>query len=142
MNSVDVNKSQEDVERTLQTLAVRVVTAYLSHNSIPPAGVPPLLASTHAGLAALMRAPEAVSTPVQLPTPAEIRRSVQQDCIVSFIDGRSFKTLKRHLAAHGLTPEQYRRRYGLPPDYPMTAPGYATQRSQIAKGMRLGHEPT
>ncbi|WP_244507611.1 MucR family transcriptional regulator [Methylobacterium phyllostachyos] len=135
-----MNKSEDALQQTMHTLAVRLVKAYLSNNSIPPASVPPLLAGTHATLLALMKPPAADSTPVPLPSPSEIRRSVQPDRIVSFIDGRSLKTLKRHLAAHGLTPDQYRRRYGLPPDYPMTAPAYATQRSQIAKGVRLERE--
>lgn len=142
MVSVDESQFKDALRHELDTLAVRLVTAYLSNNSVPPAGVPPLLASTHVALVALMKPPAAVATPVQLPTPAEIRRSIRQDRIVSFIDGRSLKTLKRHLAAHGLTPDQYRQRYGLPSDYPMTAPAYATQRSQIAKGTRLAREPT
>lgn len=142
IDMVDVNRSQDGVHQALHTLAVRLVKAYLSHNSIPPAGVPPLLARTHAALVALMKPPAAASTPVELPTPAEIHRSIQEDRIVSFIDGRALKTLKRHLAAHGLTPEQYRQRYGLPPDYPMTAPAYATQRSAIARGIQSGREPT
>ena len=72
-------------------------------------------------------------------TPAvPIRRSVTDDHIVCLEDGKRFKTLKRHLTAHGLTPERYRERYGLPTDYPMTAPGYAAQRSALAKAIGLG----
>ncbi len=74
------------------------------------------------------------------PTAAQIESSIQQDGLISFIDGRSYKTLKRHLTAHGLTPERYRAKYGLPADYPMVAPGYAAKRSEIAKAIQLGHK--
>ena len=74
------------------------------------------------------------------PTDAQIEASIQHDGLISFIDGRSYKTLKRHLTAHGLTPERYRAKYGLPADYPMVAPGYAAKRSEIAKAIQLGHK--
>ena len=74
------------------------------------------------------------------PTAAQIEASIQHDGLISFIDGRSYKTLKRHLTAHGLTPERYRAKYGLPADYPMVAPGYAAKRSEIAKAIQLGHK--
>ena len=74
----------------------------------------------------------------ELPSAAQIRRSVTDEALTSFIDGNSYKTLKRHLAAHGLTPEQYRSQYGLPADYPMVAPGYAAHRSALAKAIGLG----
>ena len=138
MDLVDVSKSQDAVQQVLHTLAVRLVKAYLSNNSIPPAGVPPLLTGTHAALVALMQPPAAASTPAQLPTPAEIRKSIRNDGLVSFIDGKAYKTLKRHLTAHGLEPRAYRERFGLPADYPMVAPSYAAQRSALAKAIGLG----
>ncbi|MCJ2101238.1 MucR family transcriptional regulator, partial [Methylobacterium sp. E-046] len=64
--------------------------------------------------------------------------SVRPDGIVSFIDGKTYKTLKRHLTSHGLDPKSYRDRYGLPSDYPMVAPSYAEQRSALAKAIGLG----
>ncbi|MCJ2066271.1 MucR family transcriptional regulator [Methylobacterium sp. J-088] len=120
-------------------LAAEIVAAYVSNNPVPPTALPELMAGVHATLNNLggPRTVEA-APPVEQPTPAQIRKSVQQDGITSFIDGRSYKTLKRHLTAHGLTPEQYRERYGLPEDYPMTAPGYAAQRSALAKAIGLG----
>ncbi|SFT28250.1 ROS/MUCR transcriptional regulator protein [Methylobacterium sp. yr668] len=75
---------------------------------------------------------------VEKPTPAQIRKSVRHDGIVSFIDGKAYKTLKRHLTSHGLDPKSYRERFGLPADYPMTAPSYAAQRSALAKAIGLG----
>ena len=123
----------------LVTLVGEIVAAYVAKNSVPPAALPELMASVHAALVNLDGLPRAETAPaVEQPTAAQIRRSVQQDGIVSFIDGRPYKTLKRHLTAHGLTPERYRERYGLPDDYPMTAPGYAAQRSALAKAIGLG----
>jgi len=66
------------------------------------------------------------------------RRSVQHDRIISFIDGRSYKTLKRHLTAHGLTPDSYRKRFGLPAGYPMTAPSYCNRGSSLTREFGLG----
>jgi predicted transcriptional regulator len=123
----------------LVALVGEIVSAYVAHNSVPPTALPDLMASVHAALAGLGGTPPVEAAPaVEKPTAAQIRKSVQQDGIVSFIDGRSYKTLKRHLTAHGLTPERYRERYGLPDDYPMTAPGYAAQRSALAKAIGLG----
>jgi predicted transcriptional regulator len=75
---------------------------------------------------------------VKNPNPAQTRKSVRPDGIVSFIDGKTYKTLKRHLSSHGLDPRSYRDRYGLPAGYPMTAPSYAAQRSALAKAIGLG----
>lgn len=74
----------------------------------------------------------------QTPTPAQIRKSVMADSIVSFLDGRTYKTMKRHLTSHGLDPHSYRQRYGLPADYPMVASYYAAMRSDLAKSIGLG----
>lgn len=138
MRSIALPKDQDHLESTISEVAVRVVTAYLSNNAIPHTSLPPLLATVHGALFALTDRPKVAEIPYEQPTPAQIHRSVRPDGIVSFIDGRSYKTLKRHLTAHGLTPASYRARYGLPEDYPMTAPGYAERRSEIAKAIRLG----
>ncbi|MCJ2093764.1 MucR family transcriptional regulator, partial [Methylobacterium sp. J-072] len=78
------------------------------------------------------------SEAVDKPTPAQIRKSVQQDGIVRFLDGKTYKTLKRHLTANGRSPQSYRERYGLPADDPMVAPSYADQRSALAQAIDLG----
>ncbi|GJE13259.1 hypothetical protein FOHLNKBM_4322 [Methylobacterium longum] len=75
---------------------------------------------------------------IEKATPSVIRKSIQPDGIVSFIDGKTYKTLKRHLNSHGFSPRGYRERYGLPADYPMVASSYAEQRSQIARAIGLG----
>ncbi len=142
MELVDVDGSAADLRSLIRAFAVRILAAYLSHNAVPPTELPGLLANVHEALAALAR-PDAARADAgpspEPPTPAEIGTSIQPDGLISFIDGRSYKTLKRHLTAHGLTPERYRARYGLPNDYPMTAPGYAAQRSEIARAIQLGH---
>lgn len=126
-------------------LAARIVSAYLSKNAVPVGDLPPLIRSTYASLSGLdalawrpaahSRYPGATS---EKPGAARIRRSVRPDGLVSFVDGKTYKTLKRHLTAHGLHPQSYRERYGLPADYPMVAHNYAEQRSQIAKSIGLG----
>ncbi|WP_279574474.1 MucR family transcriptional regulator [Methylobacterium sp. J-088] len=141
MNRQDVNPSPPDFRHAINEFAVRVVAAYLSRNAVAPTGLPEILTGVHAALMALVPPADSLPAPVQ-PTPAEIRDSVQRDGLISFIDGRSYKTLKRHLKAHGLTPERYRARYGLPNDYPMAAPGYVARRAEIARAIQFGHEPT
>ena len=82
--------------------------------------------------------PIVVEAEINKPTPVQIRKSVGSDGIMSFIDGKTYKTLKRHLTSRGLDPKSYRDRYGLPSDYPMVAPSYAEQRSALAKAIGLG----
>ena len=125
-------------------LAGDVVAAYVSNNPVPASELPALIARVHgaiAGLASGTGTAQVGTAPreaVDKPSPAQIRKSVQQDGIVSFIDGKTYKTLKRHLTANGLSPQSYRERYGLPADYPMVAPSYAEQRSALAKAIGLG----
>ncbi|MCJ2088573.1 MucR family transcriptional regulator [Methylobacterium sp. E-005] len=142
MNPDEASASQTEIQHAIDSFTVRLVAAYVSSNTVPPSSVPPILTSVHAALTALVQ-PAGPATPLSdRPTPAEIRKSVQHEGLTSFIDGRSYKTLKRHLKAHGLTPDQYRTRYGLPTDYPMAAPGYAARRSEIARAVQFGPSPS
>ncbi|MFC6048032.1 MucR family transcriptional regulator [Methylobacterium hispanicum] len=129
-----------DLHRTRVALVSTVVGAYVSNNSVPAAELPALIGSVHAALAALEtgHVEGGVVEDVSKPTAAQIRKSVSTGGIVSFLDGRSYKTMKRHLTTHGLTPEGYRERFGLPGDYPMVCRDYATQRSELAKKFGLG----
>jgi predicted transcriptional regulator len=122
----------------LTALAAQIVMAHVSNNATQAAALPGLIASVHGALSALGQ-PVAEPEPetVEL-TPAQIRKSVTPDHIVSFIDGKPYKTLKRHLTGQGITPEEYRRKYGLSSDYPMTAANYAAYRSEMAKSIGLG----
>lgn len=118
-----------------------IVSAYVSRNHVAVTQLPQLIASIHGALCGLDGAPSVEAAPTNdrdLPTAAQIRRSVTDEALTSFIDGRPYRTLKRHLAAHGLTPQSYRAQYGLPADYPMVAPAYAAKRSALAKAIGLG----
>ncbi|GJD63770.1 MucR family transcriptional regulator [Methylobacterium frigidaeris] len=119
-------------------LAGSIVSAYVAHNSVPAADLPGLIASVHGALAGL-GAP-AAPEPVKLEPPVPIRKTVTPDHIISLEDGKPYRTLKRHLAGRGLTPEQYREKWGLPRDYPMVAANYAAQRSELAKNSGLGRK--
>lgn len=117
-----------------------IVSAYIANNSLPPSELSKLIARVHEAVIKITAgAPMDASAEVdKKATPAQIRESVTPDALISFIDGKSYKTLKRHLTAHGLDPHSYRERYGLPRDYPMVALGYAEERSQIAKAISHG----
>src|SRR3954463_13449207 len=135
--SMDQNTSTpNDLE-----LAVDLVSAYVSHNPLPASDLPSLIAAVHAalrrvGTSAVEPAPEAPKPPVP------IRKSITPDRLISLEDGRPYQSLKRHLAARGLTPEAYRAKWGLPPSYPMVAPNYAQRRSDLAKARGLGQRRT
>ncbi|MGH1573308.1 MucR family transcriptional regulator [Methylobacterium sp. P31] len=134
----------EDVGYALESaeLACAIVAAYVSHNSVPVSDLPNLIRDIRGAIAGLLlgNLPGAAASvaEVETPTPVQIRKSVRRDGIVSFIDGKTYKTLKRHLTSHGLDPRSYRQNYGLPADYPMVAPGYAERRSALAKAIGLG----
>jgi predicted transcriptional regulator len=121
-------------------LTANIVSAYVSNNSVASADIPNLIGQVHS---ALMRVSsgqaEAPSEPLKPAVP--VKRSVTSDYIVCLEDGKKFKSLKRHLRTqYNITPEQYREKWGLPPDYPMVAPNYAAARSQLAKQMGLGQQ--
>jgi len=138
--------TSENVEHRadIAELAGGIVAAHVSNNSIPLTELPNLIRSVHGAIAGLVAGAQtaesgsAVQSEVEKPSPAQIRKSVRDDGIVSFTDGRTYKTLKRHLSSHRLDPRSYREHYGLPADYPMVAPSYAAQRSALAKAIGLG----
>jgi len=121
-------------------LAANIVAAYVSNNHVQVADLPKLLTSVHAAVQAAAQGdmPASADAPIEKPSAAEIRRSVGHDALISFEDGKRYKTLKRHLTGRGLTPERYREKWGLPRDYPMVAPDYAERRSALAKAIGLG----
>ena len=109
---------------------------YLAGNRVPPGDVPALIGSVHAALGGLGQAPEPAAA-ATLPVP--IRKTVSDGHIISLEDGKPYRALKRHLARLGLTPAAYRAKWGLPADYPVVAPAYARQRSELARQIGLGH---
>lgn len=125
-------------------LAAEITIAWLNNpnNRVNADDVPTFLKTMHAAIGELSGAesiPNAEAAPEHIPA-VPARSSVKPDYIVSLIDGRKLKTLKRHLAIHGLTPKEYRERYRLKPDYPMVAANYAAQRREVAKKIGLGRK--
>ena len=118
------------------TITADVVAAYVSHNSVRTADLPDLIASVHGALQSL-KAPEQAE-PEKREPPVSIKKSITPDFLISLEDGKRYKSLKRHLNGRGLSPEQYREKWGLSRDYPMVAPNYAKQRSELAKASGLG----
>jgi predicted transcriptional regulator len=117
-------------------LTAEIVAAYVANNPVPAADLADLIATVHTAVVGLGSPPAP-----EPPTPAvNPKRSVFPDYIVSLEDGRKFKTMKRHLGLLGLTPEEYRAKWGLPRDYPMIAPNYAAARSELAKKAGLGRK--
>src|SRR5215213_4949328 len=118
------------------TLTADVVSTFVSHNAVRAADLSDLIASVHGALQGL-KAPQQAE-PEKREPPVSIRKSITPDFLISLEDGRRYKSLKRHLKGRGLTPEQYREKWGLPRDYPMVAPNYAKQRSELARAIGLG----
>jgi predicted transcriptional regulator len=122
-------------------LAAEIVSAYVSNNPVSAADLPGLLTTVHTSLATASGGP-ASATAAEAQTPAvPVKKSVTPDYIICLEDGKKLKMLKRHLrTTYGMTPEQYRLKWGLPSDYPMVAPNYAKARSELAKAMGLGQK--
>jgi len=127
----------DDNQTELTKLTVELLSAYLANNSIASDDLPALIATTRASLSGASSEPAA---PTQEFVPAVgIRKSLSsKDVIISLIDGKPYKTLKRHLASNGLTPDEYRARYNLPSSYPLVAPSYSERRREVAAANGLG----
>jgi len=126
-------------ERSLIDLTAQIVAAYLGNNSVPSGDIANLINQVHAALTRVVGAP--ATMPAEALKPAvPVKRSIASDYIVCLEDGKKFKSLRRHLRTLNMTPQQYREKWGLPPDYPMVAPNYAAARSQLAKQMGLGQQ--
>ena len=128
--------AEEDT--TLIELTADVVAAYVSNNPVPAGDLPALIADVHSALGRT-RAPAAEPVP-ELKPAVNPKKSVFPDYLVSLEDGKQYKALKRHLTRIGLTPAEYRAKWGLPHDYPMVAPNYAAVRSALAKSIGLGRK--
>ena len=133
-------QEEQDAAELLDTLTADIVAAHVSNNSVAVSDVATLIGNVHSALAGLSTGSAA---PVAPPEPAvPIRLSVKKDYIVCLDDGKKLKMLKRHLMTHyGMTPDDYRAKWGLPADYPMVAPAYAETRRVLAKAIGLGRAP-
>lgn len=131
----------DDDVMPLIEITASLVAAYLANNRLGAAELPGLISATYGALATAgpVAAP-AAAAPAHIPA-VSIRKSLASpEFIVSMIDGKPYRVLKRHLTTQGLTPDEYRARYGLPADYPIVAPAYAEKRSALAKSLGLGRK--
>jgi predicted transcriptional regulator len=134
MDSANINSNE-----MLITLTADIVTAHVANNNIDGSALPSLISSVYGALAGLGSQPVVEAKP----EPAvSIRSSIKNDAIICLECGTKMKMLKRHLTTeHGLTPDEYRARFGLSPDYPLVAPDYAETRRVLAKKIGLGRKP-
>ena len=132
----------EESQPDITTLTVQLLSAFVSNNSVTSEGLAELIRTTRI---ALTEDPAAESAEAQAATytPAvSVRKSLSSpDHILSMIDGKPYKTLKRHLATNGLSPDEYRQRYNLPKSYPLVAPSYSEARRAVATRLGLGRKP-
>ncbi len=121
-------------------LAADIVSAYVSNNSVPASDLPALINEVHSALLRVTAGQPVITS--ESPKPAvPPKKSITNEYIVCLEDGRKFKSLKRHLRTqYNMSPDEYREKWGLAPDYPMVAPNYAKARSNLAKQMGLGQQ--
>ena len=127
-----------DPAAALIEMTAEVVAAYVTGNHVQTADMPGLIVSVHQSLAGMGSTPNLVPKPEKLVPPVSIRKSLTDDYLISLEDGKQYQSLKRHLSKRGLTPQEYRAKWGLASDYPMVAPAYARKRSELAKSIGLG----
>ena len=133
--------SHRESRQALLVLASNIVSAYVSRNALTAAELPAFIAETYANVARIATGSVVANVEPPKEPAVSIRKSVTNDHIVCLEDGKKFKSLKRHLAAnHGITPQEYRKKWGLPVDYPMVAPSYAAVRSSLAKEVGFGQK--
>ncbi|SFT26943.1 MucR family transcriptional regulator [Methylobacterium sp. yr668] len=128
----------EDKAIDYTELTADLVAAYVSNNPVPATELATLIASVHAAVTGLGNTGVAVAPRPEKPTAAQIRKSIRPDALISFEDGKPYKTLRRHLTGLGMDPETYRAKWGLPRDYPLVAASYSEARSAMAKSIGLG----
>lgn len=135
-----------DSNEKLRDLVAQVAAAYFAHSHVGVSDIPTVVdqianSLANVGVAAPAAEAQVAAEPERVKlTSAQIRRSVTPDALISFEDGRSYKTLRRHLATKGLSPAQYIEKWGLASDYPMVAASYSARRSELAKSLGLGQK--
>lgn len=123
-------------DKRIIEITADIVSAYVGNNPLPAANLPDLIAGVSTAVRKLAGEP---AKPAEALVPAvNPKKSIFPDYLVCLEDGKRFKSLKRHLAGLGMTPDQYREKWSLPGDYPMVAPNYSVRRSALAKASGLG----
>lgn len=137
MSSTSNDKSRKD---DVMKMAVDIVSAYVSNNPLPSIQITEVIRSVYGALDALGSSDAEVRE--EAPKPAvPVKKSVTPDYLICLEDGKKLKMLKRHLRTnYGMTPDEYKAKWGLPADYPIVAPNYASQRSEFAKKIGLGRK--
>jgi predicted transcriptional regulator len=133
--------AEDSDEGSYIRLTANIVSAYVSNNIVSSSEIPALISQVYSALTRVSNGAQ-VATPTEPLKPAvPVKRSITAEYVVCLEDGKKFKSLKRHLRTqYNMTPDQYRSKWNLPPDYPMVAPNYAAARSQLAKQMGLGQQ--
>lgn len=129
------------IATSLTILTTEIIAAYVENNRVEVDALPTLIRAVHGALNGLGVDVAVVEVGPPKPTASQVRKSITDAGLVSFIDGKTYQTLKRHIGRHDMTPDDYRARYGLPADYPIVAPAYAARRSELAKAIGLGTKP-
>lgn len=133
-----------DDDRHLRELVADVAAAYFSNAHVSTKDISEVISQIASSLAAIpggSAAPQVEAAPSATLTAGQIRKSITPEALISFEDGKGYKTLRRHLAVKGMTPDDYRAKWGLPGDYPMVAQAYSAYRSRLAKSLGLGRKP-
>jgi predicted transcriptional regulator len=126
-----------ELELDLIDVVADIVGAYVGNNAVTASELPNLIAAVYGAVVGLS-APAAAVEPEKREPAVSIKKSITPDFLISLEDGRKFKSLRRHLGGLGMTPDEYRKKWGLPGDYPMVAPNYSAKRSELAKTNKLG----
>jgi predicted transcriptional regulator len=134
----------EEQNHSLRDLVAEVAAAYFANSHVAVGEIGPVIEHIARSLSAVGDSSPAVTVtaedaPARRLTAAQIKKSITPEALISFEDGKPYKTLRRHLSVKGLTPEQYKEKWGLPKDYPLVAASYSAARSQMAKDLGLGN---
>jgi predicted transcriptional regulator len=133
--SMDKNQNGPD----FISLAAEIVSAYVGKNAIQPSELPNVIGQVHLALSGLAKPPAPVVE--ALAPPVKIKKTITPDYLISLEDGKRYQSLKRHLTVYGLTPDEYRAKWGLPRDYPMVSAKYSARRAELARTIGLGRKP-
>lgn len=143
MEPVTENQIVGDESSHLLELTSEVISSYVANNPVPSGDLPEIINNVYEAFQKISEDEQQSRTPAKELVPAvPVKKSLNDDFIICLEDGKQFKSLKRHLSSHyGLSPDEYREKWGLPHDYPMVAPNYAKARSRLAKEIGLGRKP-